>query len=348
MKRKLHTEERTIRILKEANPALLTKWTEHHRPRAFEGKFPAAIHQMKTGVILFLCMGAAMVLAESESLDPNQPPILSAKAWCVADGADGRVLASAGLEDKLKAGSTTKMMCLRVVLGQVDATPELLDEWVMVSKSAAQTPGSRAELAEGESIQLRDAIYALMLPSGNDMANALAEHFNDRFAWPGDESPPALQGPLYKARGRFIAEMNRTARQLGMADTCYTSALGDGLADVPTTTAADLLRLAQAVMKHDLYRKVVATKTYHATIRLPDGGERRAEWKNTNKLLEFDCYDGIKTGLTKSAGNCLVATGTHQGKRLFVVVLGCPSDASRTAEARNLFRWGWRITSGAH
>lgn len=302
---------------------------------------------MKNVVTLLVFLGATMVLADSENLDSNALPVISAKAWCVADGADGRVLASAGLKDKLKAASTTKMMCLRVVLGQVDANPELLNEWITMSKSAAATPGSRAELAAGESIQLRDAIYALMLPSGNDMANALAEHFNDRFAPPGDESPPALQGPIYKARGRFIAEMNRTARQLGMADTKYTSALGDGLPDVPTTTAADLLRLAQTVMKHDLYRKVVATRTYRATIRLPNAGERRAAWENTNKLLAFDCYDGIKTGLTKSAGNCLVATGTHQGKRLFVVVLGCSSDASRFADARNLFRWGWRITRGA-
>ena len=115
---------------------------------------------MKNVVTLLVCLGATMVLADSENLDSNAPPVISAKAWCVADGADGRVLASAGLKDKLKAASTTKMMCLRVVLGQVDANPELLNEWITISKSAAATPGSRAELAAGESIQLRDAIYA--------------------------------------------------------------------------------------------------------------------------------------------------------------------------------------------
>ena len=77
-------------------------------------------------------------------------------------------------------------------------------------------------------------------------------------------------------------------------------------------------------------------------IRLPDGDVRDASWKNTNQLLEIGGYDGIKTGTTNSAGYCLVASGTHEGKTLIVVTLGSTTDESRFADSRNLFRWAWQ------
>jgi D-alanyl-D-alanine carboxypeptidase (penicillin-binding protein 5/6) len=65
-------------------------------------------------------------------------------------------------------------------------------------------------------------------------------------------------------------------------------------------------------------------------------------WESTNRLLEMEGYDGVKTGTTMAAGNCLVASGRHDGDHLLVVVLGCTSNDSRYLDARNLFRWAWR------
>ena len=65
-------------------------------------------------------------------------------------------------------------------------------------------------------------------------------------------------------------------------------------------------------------------------------------WRNTNQLLGTEGYDGIKTGTTNAAGNCIVSTGERRGKRLIVVVLGAPSTEGRYADSRNLYRWAWK------
>ena len=71
------------------------------------------------------------------------------------------------------------------------------------------------------------------------------------------------------------------------------------------------------------------------------GQSRNVIWANTNKLLEFEGYDGVKTGTTNGAGACLVASGKLGDDRLIVVILGAPSSDARYADARNLFRWAW-------
>ena len=67
----------------------------------------------------------------------------------------------------------------------------------------------------------------------------------------------------------------------------------------------------------------------------------RSTWNNTNKLLDIEGYDGIKTGTTSAAGSCLVASGRRGKDHLIVVVLGATSNDSRYIDTRNLFRWAW-------
>ncbi|HUE69546.1 MAG TPA: hypothetical protein VMP01_01550, partial [Pirellulaceae bacterium] len=74
----------------------------------------------------------------------------------------------------------------------------------------------------------------------------------------------------------------------------------------------------------------------------PGGYQRNVLWKNTNRLLPIDGYDGVKTGTTDAAGACLVARGIRGQDELIVVVLGSASSAARYVDARNLFRWAWR------
>jgi len=292
-------------------------------------------------IVLAVIGSPAMLLGEQENL--NAPPVVTAKAWALMDVTSGQVLHAFQGDLPLKAASTTKAMCLLVVLNALQKDPSAAEDWIKVSAFAAATKGSRAELTEGEQIQLPHALYAMMLPSGNDMANALAEHFNARFAPPGKESPASLMSPTYQSRAHFIAEMNRTALQLGMHQTQYRSALGDGgSAEDPTTTAHDLLLLTRAAMQWQTFRQIVATPRYEAAILMPDGSKRIAQWENTNELLKLDNYDGVKTGNTDQAGACLIASGHHQNRHLFLVLLGSANSAARYADARNLFIWAWR------
>ena len=74
------------------------------------------------------------------------------------------------------------------------------------------------------------------------------------------------------------------------------------------------------------------------------GSRRNVVWTNTNHLLDIEGYDGVKTGTTRAAGTCLVASGRRGSDHLIVVVLGGSSSPdSRYPDARNLFRWAWRM-----
>ena len=274
--------------------------------------------------------------------DLNAPPVVTAGAWAIADAETMDLLWSLNPDEPRKAASTTKMMCAYVILEMAKSSPSVLDEWVSISKLAAGTAGSTAAVEEGEQVQVRDGLYGLLLPSGNDMGNAFAEHFHPRLAAPGDETPEAAKLPALATRMNFVAEMNRTAQRLGMKSTHYHISYGDGgTAEDRTTTVRDLITLTHAAQKNPLFREMTSTQTYTAKVRLPDGIERDAVWENTNQLLKLGNYDGVKTGTTPTAGFCLVASGSYNGRRLIVVTLGSTSDESRFADNRNLFRWAW-------
>lgn len=293
---------------------------------------------------IFLLVG--LLTATSASIaeeNLESPPVVTARAWAIADADSGKILWAQLPDEPQKSASTTKMMAAYVVLELADQDPIVLDELVSFSALAASTKGSSAGLEEGELITVRDGLYALMLPSGNDMGNAFAEHFHPRLEAPGDETPENAKTEVYASRANFVAEMNRTARRIGMDNTHYRLPYGDGGSpDDRTTTVRDLVTLAIAAREHTLFRKVVASTEKTAAVHLPDGNVRDASWKNTNRLLEIDGYDGIKTGTTELAGYCLVASGTHEGRALIVVTLGSTSDESRFADSRNLFRWAWQ------
>lgn len=294
-------------------------------------------------------MVIAPFICSAQDIAGSPPPVVTAKAWAVADAKTGEVLWARNADEKRKSASTTKMMCAWTVLRLAEKQPSVLDERVTFSELAGSTNGTGAGIKAGESLPVRDCLRGLLLPSGNDAGNALAEHFNARFDPPdADMLRAGLDDPKLATRVNFIAEMNRHARAFGMKDTIYRSSFGDGGTERDrTTTARDLLRLAQATMQSPAFREIVATKHYECEVRRPDGGTRKAAWDNTNKLLAVDpAYDGIKTGMTNQAGNCLVASGHLRGDRLFVVVLGCDTEDSRFTDARSLFRWAWTQRKG--
>lgn len=257
------------------------------------------------------------------------PPIVSARAWAIADGANGRILWSASDTTQLAIASTTKIMTACVVLRYAAEHRDVLDETMTISTNAASTTGSSARIRTGDQLTVRQMLYGLLLPSGNDAATALAEHFGPRFRI-GDISLSAV--------GSFVARMNRTAAELRLLETRYFDPHGLGRNHSSTR---DLAKLAFHAMQDETFRSYVRTRRHECTITGREG-MRPVTWNNTNRLLEMEGYDGLKTGTTTAAGSCLVATGRHADDRLIVVVLGCTSNDSRYVDARNLFRWAWR------
>jgi D-alanyl-D-alanine carboxypeptidase (penicillin-binding protein 5/6) len=258
------------------------------------------------------------------------PPVVSARAWAVADGASGRFLWGANEATALTMASTTKIMTALLVLRAAADNPKVLDETLIVSEQAAATPGSGARLRAGERAAVRDMLFGLLLPSGNDAATALAEHFGARLR---EEKDPAA--PL----GAFVAAMNRQARTLHLAEMRYFDPHGLGKNQ---TSARNLAALAWQAMQNPLFRTYARTRRHTCELADAAGARRSVTWNNTNRLLEIEGYEGIKTGTTNAAGSCLVASGRRGCDHLLVVVLGCTSNDSRYVDARNLFRWAWR------
>jgi D-alanyl-D-alanine carboxypeptidase (penicillin-binding protein 5/6) len=238
-------------------------------------------------------------------------PTLSADAAVMADLDAGQTLYEWRPHEPLPPASTAKIMTALLVLQHAN-----LADRVTVSPQAAATGDSRMGLTAGETLIVQDLLYGLLLPSGNDAAVALAEHVS------GSETA-------------FVVLMNETAADLGLAETHFANP--HGLDDLTaTTSAADLVTLTRAALAYPAFTQIVATNSTAAA----------GHWLvNTNELLRlYPGADGVKTGTTAAAGECLVASVTRRGHRLLLVLLG---SADRYADATILLdyaaaNWQWR------
>lgn len=273
------------------------------------------------------------VLKDLKPLMPQDPlgvPVTTCPAWAIADGETGKVLFGKNDSVVRDPASTTKIMTAHLVCKLAAEDPAVLDEVITFSERADSTSGSTADVNAGERVTAGELLYGLMLPSGNDASVAFAEHFGARF--PGEEGDSPYD--------RFITAMNAEAERLGMAETGYRNT--HGLTDEGhVTSARDLVKLAHEAMKSDKFREVVAARRYGTTLQSTAGYERNIVWKNTDQLLNYEGFYGVKTGTTGPAGACLVSAGERGGRKLYVVVLGANSGSNRYLDARNLYRWAW-------
>jgi serine-type D-Ala-D-Ala carboxypeptidase (penicillin-binding protein 5/6) len=280
--------------------------------------------------------GAKLTRKKADPLDGQ--PYVTAKAWAIADGETGELLWSSEADKPLDIASTTKIMTAYVVMKYCEEHPEALDEILTFSRRADETIGSTAELNAGEKVSVRELLYGMMLPSGNDATVAFGEFFGGRVAPGGGESDEKLSAR--QAYDKFIEAMNAAAAELGMENSHFENT--HGLTEPGhQASAADLARLAIACRKMPLFCEVTGTRQRGATVEGPGGYRRNVMWKNTNKLLEIDGYDGVKTGTTNAAGACLVSHAVRGDRQLMLVVLGATSSDARYMDSRNLYRWAW-------
>lgn len=259
------------------------------------------------------------------------PPVTSCPAWAIADGRTGKVLWGYNDAAVRDPASTTKTMTAYLVCELAESDPVVLDEVITFSERADKTSGSTADVNAGEKVTAGELLYGLMLPSGNDASVAFAEHFGNRF--PGEQGDTSYD--------RFIAAMNAAAKRLGMDETGYRNPHGL-TAEGHVTSARDLVKLANASMQFETFRKVVATRRHGSTLDSVAGYQRNIDWKNTDRLLNYEGFYGVKTGTTGPAGACLISAGSRDGKPLYVVILGAPTSTNRYLDARNLYRWAWK------
>ncbi len=236
---------------------------------------------------------------------------IKAKAFVVIDRTSSTVLLGLNESSIQYPASTTKIMTALIAL---DNLP--LNQQLTVSATALDLPSdaARAGLVEGEVISVRDTLAALMLRSGNEAANMIAE---------------AVSG----SQQLFAARMNHQARLLGLQQTHFENA--HGLHDREhQTTALEIAQLAAIAMEHPAFRNLVSTPVYAlpATNKHPYNGWNILTNTNLRLLLEetanyqsdlLQSITGIKTGTTAAAGQCLVSSAiTVEGQELIAVLLG--------------------------
>lgn len=246
--------------------------------------------------------------------DTASAPRVTADAAVLIDATTGRVLWSRGAEEARAPASTTKMMTALVALegGDLDAT-------ITVSRQAAATIGSSAHLRAGDRFTLAQLLVALLLPSGNDAAVAIAEH---------------MAGSV----SAFAQQMNARARALGLVATHFTNP--HGLTEAGHySSALDLALIARAGLRIPEFARIVDTAEAQIAGTNTLDQEIRRELHNTNRLLvTYGWVTGVKTGTTNAAGSCLVASGARDGVELIAVVL---HSSDRWGDALRLLEWGY-------
>ena len=272
-------------------------------------------------------------LAELLPSDANGTPIVSCKAWAVADARTGKIIAGDRQDVPLDIASTTKMMTVLLIAKEIQNDPNVLEESISFSKRADQTIGSSATVRAGESIRLKDALYGLMLPSGNDASVALAEWYGLRKGAAERKLDPLKL---------FIDAMNEQATQLQMNQSTFRNTHGLTHPE-HKSSCADLITLARELMKFPLVMEIVQTRQYSCTVKGQEGYTRRLSWTNTNQLLDRQGYLGFKTGTTDAAGACLVSLSRLEDNETIAVVLGSSGSAARYSDSRNLHRWSWSL-----
>lgn len=165
------------------------------------------------------------------------------------------------------------MTCLTVIklLARYGAPPDGKKTFIKVSKLASKITGTTADLKEGDILSVEQLLYGMMLPSGNDAAYTLAEHFGNDLKKRKYQNVTETQlklAPFSAFNGSevkyFLKEMNFQAQKIKMTSTFYDSPHGL-MNKNNVSTAADVALLVAECMKIDIYRRIVGTKVFETT-----------------------------------------------------------------------------------
>lgn len=223
-------------------------------------------------------------------------PEITAESAMSYDLTTDKLLFSKNINKRLPIASLTKIMTAIVALEN-----EGVDKQIKVSKQAAEVGEDSMGLSEDEVLTLKDLLFGLVLHSGNDAAEAIA---NDSKV----------------GRNNFIYLMNRKAENLGLADTHFTNPSGLEGDGTQYSTAYDLLVMTRFAIIN-LKDFVPITSTYYYSI--PQTPEHKAYdlYNETNLITSYPGVKGVKTGFTNEAGYCLVTYFEHGNHKIIAVLL---------------------------
>jgi D-alanyl-D-alanine carboxypeptidase len=243
--------------------------------------------------------------------DPAGFPYVSARSIAILDSGCGALIYGRGEHERMPPASLTKLMTAAVAMDYGD-----LDDMYTSDISGAQmlddTGSTIMGIEPGMTLSLRDLLYGLLLPSGNDAAIVIAKGIG------GSEE-------------RFVLLMNDKARGLALDDTNFTNAHGLYEAGL-YSTAYDMAILARYVMQNPELRTIVSTIEYQPAWDGP------AVWNGNRFLTEYEGADGVKIGFTEESQQTIVASAVRDGRRIIVSAM---RSQDRYQDATRLFDWAF-------
>src|SRR6201987_1252602 len=274
-----------------------------------------------------------------------------AASYVIADHTTGHVLEAYKADEKRQIASLTKIAAGKVVLDWAERDGTDLSQQVVIPPQATADAGgvNPMGLQPNDLISYRDLIYAALMQSDNTAASTLAYYVGAALRAHGGEEMRSLG-----AVEAFVSQMNALARQLGMERTLFLNPHGlePARGAKPYSTALDLAKLTAYAMKDAGFRFYVSQKERKIAFNRA-GQVFQYLLRNTNQLLGSQGVDGVKTGSTAKAGECIIVSSQHdpeivqQGsttlvtpRRLDIVVLGA---TDRFAVANELLGRGWSL-----
>lgn len=227
------------------------------------------------------------------------PENISAVSAVLIEAETGTVLYEKNADEHRAMASTTKIMTALLTIEAGD-----LDREFTVDPLAIMVEGTSMGLLEGDRVSRRDLLYGILLPSGNDAANAAAV---------------SVSGSI----SAFVKLMNSRAQELGLTDTHFVTPSGLD-ADGHYTTARDLANLTAFAMQNETFREVVCCRS--AQVEFGNPPYNRTLYNSNKMLARYEGAIGVKTGFTDNARRCLVSAAERDGVTLIAVTLNAGDD----------------------
>jgi len=277
--------------------------------------------------------------------------VSAAQAYIIVDARTGYVLQSHEGAQKRQIGSLTKIVTASVVLDWTEHRGGNLNQIVDIPQEAfVGVTENAVGFQPGDRVALRDLLYAALVQSDNVSANVLAYAVGSQLG----VTAPAASSSRMTPTDIFVGQMNALAKQLKMERSRFVNPTGidTNVRPVPYSTAEDMARVTRYVMNKASFRFYVSQK--ERPISFERGGKKiNYVLRNTNELLGREGVDGVKTGSTAKAGDCLILSADRQPevvqegqmttvfpRRLIVVILG---STARFNEGAQMLATGWQL-----
>lgn len=275
---------------------------------------------------------------------------LSAQAYIIVDDKSGYVLQERESKQKRQIGSLTKIAMAMVVIDWAEKHSGDLGQVATIPPEAfAGVTENLVGFQPGDRATLRDLLYAALVQSDNIAAYTLANHVGQAIS----TIVPSAGGSAPVAA--FVGQMNALAKTQRMDRTLFVNPHGidPNVKPVPYSTAMDMARLTRYAMDRAGFRFYVSQK--ERQISFNRGGKTlNYKLRNTNELLGFNGVEGVKTGRTARAGDCLILSAQREAevikhgptsatvipRHLIIVLLGSPN---RFEEGRQMLELGWQL-----